>query len=71
LAVPINGNRGKRQEISTSTKVSKEIVPFQHEFPIQANDIKNYPIGHRTKNPTPTSAPTPQTLVRRQKSMSI
>jgi len=45
LAVPINGNRGKQQEISTSAKVSKEIVPFQHEFPIQECDTKNYRIG--------------------------
>jgi len=29
----INGNRGTQQEISVSTNVSKEIVPFQHEFP--------------------------------------
>jgi len=28
LAVKINGNRGPQQEISVSTKVSKEIVPF-------------------------------------------
>jgi len=32
LAVKINGNRGTRQEISGSTKVSNEIVPFQQEF---------------------------------------
>jgi len=32
LAVKINGNRGAQQEISVSTKVSKEIVPFQQEF---------------------------------------
>jgi len=34
LAVKINGNRGAQQEISVSTKVSNEIVPFQQEFPI-------------------------------------
>jgi len=34
LAVKINGNRGTQQEISVLTKVSKEIVPFQQEFPI-------------------------------------
>jgi len=34
LAIEINGNRGAQQEISDSTKVSKEIVPFQQEFPI-------------------------------------
>jgi len=34
LAVTINGNRGVQQEISVATKVSKEIVPFQQEFPI-------------------------------------
>jgi len=33
LAVKINGNRGAQQEISVSTKVSEEIVPFQQEFP--------------------------------------
>jgi len=34
LAVKINGNRGAQQEIYNSTKVSKQIVPFQQEFPI-------------------------------------
>jgi len=34
LAVKINENRGTQQEISISTKVSKEIEPFQQEFPI-------------------------------------
>jgi len=34
LAVKINGNRGAQQEISVSTKVSKEIVLFQQEVPI-------------------------------------
>jgi len=34
LAFKINGNRGAQQEISVSTKVSKEIVPFQQEFSI-------------------------------------
>jgi len=33
LAVKINGNCGAQQEIFLSTKVSKEIVPFQQEFP--------------------------------------
>jgi len=33
LTVKINGNRGAQQEISVSTKVSKEIVPFQQQFP--------------------------------------
>jgi len=46
LAVKINGNRGTQQEIAVSTKVSKEIVPFQQEFPIQECDVKNYRIGH-------------------------
>jgi len=31
---------------SVSTKVSKEIVPFQEEFPILECDVKNYLIGH-------------------------
>jgi len=31
---------------SVSTKVSKEIVPFQQEFPIQECDVENDPIGH-------------------------
>jgi len=34
LTDKINGNRGAQQEISVSTKGSKEIVPFQQEFPI-------------------------------------
>jgi len=34
LTVKVNGNHGAQQEISISTKVSKEIVPFQQEFPI-------------------------------------
>jgi len=34
LAVKIKGNRRTQQEISVSTKVSKEIVPYQQEFPI-------------------------------------
>jgi len=34
LAVKINENRGTQQEMSVSTKVSKEIVPFQQEFQI-------------------------------------
>jgi len=34
LAVKTNGNRGAQQKISVSTKVSKEIVPFQEKFPI-------------------------------------
>jgi len=42
----MNGNRGTQQEISVSTKVSKEIAPFQQEFPTQERDVKNDPIGH-------------------------
>jgi len=34
LAVQINGKRGTQQEISNSTNVSKEIIPFQQEFSI-------------------------------------
>jgi len=34
LTVKISGNRDTQQEISVSTKVSKEILPFQQEFPI-------------------------------------
>ena len=30
----INGNHGRQQEISVSTKVSKEILQFQQEIPI-------------------------------------
>jgi len=33
LAVKTNGNRGSQQQISVSTKVSKEILQFQQEFP--------------------------------------
>jgi len=29
----INRDRGTQQELSLSAKVSKEIVPFQQEFP--------------------------------------
>jgi len=46
MAVNISGNGGTQHEISASTKVSKEIVPFQHEFPILEFDVKNDPIGH-------------------------
>ena len=45
VAVKINGNHGAQEEISISTKVSKEIVPFQQEFAIKC-DVKNDPIGH-------------------------
>jgi len=34
LSVKIYGNRGTQKEISDSTKVTKEIVPFQQKFPI-------------------------------------
>jgi len=43
LALKTNGNRGAQQEIPVSTKVSKEIVPFQQKFQIP-----------RRKNPTST-----------------
>jgi len=33
LFFKINGNGGEQQKVSVSTKVSKEIVPFQQEFP--------------------------------------
>jgi len=33
---------GAQQEISFSTKVSKKIVPFQQEFPIQECDVKKW-----------------------------
>jgi len=46
LAVKINGNRGEQQEISVSTKVSKEVVPFQQEFSTYECDAKNDPIGY-------------------------
>jgi len=39
-------SRNTKQEISVSTKVSKQIVKFQQEFPIQECDVKNDPIGH-------------------------
>jgi len=57
LAVKINGNRVAQQEIPVSTKVSKEIITFQHEFPILECDVKDDPIGHPEsdkKNPTQT-----------------
>jgi len=34
LALKINRNRDTQQEISDSTKVSKEIVPFQQQSTI-------------------------------------
>jgi len=46
LDVKINGNRGAQQEISVSTKVSKEIVLFQQEFPFHECDVKKDPTGH-------------------------
>jgi len=46
LPVKINANRGARQEMSVSTKVSKQIAPFQPEFPTFECDIKNDPIRH-------------------------
>jgi len=55
LAVKIYGNRGAPKEISVSTKVSKEVVPFQQEFPIKECDVKNdpTPIPSVVGNPTP------------------
>jgi len=46
LAVKINGNRGAQQDISVSTTVSKEIMPFKQKLPIQECDTKNDPTGH-------------------------
>jgi len=56
---------------SVSTKVSKEIAPFQQEFPLLVCDVKTMQldIWSRTKNPTPsvvrnptlTPTPTPPT----------
>jgi len=51
VAVKINGNRGLQHEISVSIKVSKEIVQFRQEFPIQECDVKNDPIGHSESEP--------------------
>jgi len=44
LAVEMNLNRRGQQEISVSTKDSKEIAPFQQDFPVQVCDVKNDPI---------------------------
>jgi len=41
LTVKINGNRGSQEEISVSTKVSKEIVPFQQEV-LQRSNLCTY-----------------------------
>jgi len=53
LAVKIKGNHGAQQEISVSTKVSKEIALFQQELPTEECDVKmiqlNIPSGTRTK----------------------
>jgi len=46
LDVKINGSHGAQQEISVSTKVSKEIVPSPQECPFKECDVKNDPIGH-------------------------
>jgi len=46
VAVKITGNHGTQHEISVSTKVSKEIAPFQQEFPILECDVRNDPITH-------------------------
>jgi len=46
LVVKISGNRGAQPEISVSTNVSKESVPFQQEFPIYECNVKNDPIAH-------------------------
>jgi len=45
LVVKINGNRGAKQEISVSTKVSNEVVQFQQEFSIYECDVKFDRIG--------------------------
>jgi len=68
----INGNRTTLQEISVSTKVLKDIVPFQQEFLIQECDVKMIQVAirsrSRTKNPTPTPSvvrnPTPSKNLR-------
>jgi len=60
LAVKINGNRGAQQEISVSTKGSKEIEPFQQGFPnlrMWCKKWSNWTSGVGQKNPIPTSAP--------------
>jgi len=46
LDVKITGSHGAQQEISLSTKVSKEIVPSPQEYPFKECDVKNDPIGH-------------------------
>jgi len=60
LAVKINGNRGAQQEIFVSTKVSKEIVPFQStgipNLRVWRKKWSNWTSGAGIgqKNPTPT-----------------
>jgi len=49
LPVKTNGNRGIQQEISLSTKVSKEIAPFQQEFPIQECGVKIIQLDIRSR----------------------
>jgi len=49
LTVKVDGNRGAQQENSVSTKVSKEIVPFQQEFPIWECDIKMIQLDFRSR----------------------
>jgi len=66
LVVEINGNCSAQQEISVSTKVSKEIVSFQQELPnlgVWCKKWSKWTSGVRQKNPTPTPPkkhPTPQ-----------
>jgi len=61
FAVNVNGNRGAQQEISVSTKVSKEIVPFQKEIPMEKWSSWTSGVGVGQKYPTPSVVrnPTP------------
>jgi len=50
LAVKINGNRGAQQEISVSTSISNEIMPFQQKLPIKECDVKMIQLDIRSRS---------------------
>jgi len=55
LSVKINGNRDEQQGISVSTKVSKETVPFQQEFPVLECNSKIIQLDIRSRIKTSNS----------------
>jgi len=53
----VNGNRGTKQELCVSTKVSEEIASFQHEFPPQGVWCKKSKCTSGVGQKNPTQAP--------------